>query len=266
MALAGWKVRARKRDLRLLAGALAASVFLHLAFALGFPQWVAREHMRIVPGAIRARLTAPDAPPAPVPRAEPARDGTAAREPPPQRSAVRAPPSARPEPSEAVVTAAAGVAPPAATPPAPPLAAPGAEPAPASAAEPAPPAVAPPAERCAAAIERERAAAAGFSAAEEANTLAQYRIALMEAARAFRRYPRLARENNWQGRVTVRVAIAPGGALAAVAVASSSGYPVLDQQALDMLRSAQARTPVPPALRGREFSVEIPVIFDLREE
>ncbi|MCX7961608.1 MAG: energy transducer TonB [Burkholderiales bacterium] len=260
-ALAGWRVRARKRDLRLLVGALAASVVLHVAFALGFPQWVAREHMRIVPGAIRARLAAPEAPPAQVPRAEPARDGTAAREPPPQRSAVRGPPSARTESSDASASAAAGLPPPAATP----AAAPGAEPAPASAAEPAPPAVAPPAER-AAAIERERAAAAGFSAAEEANTLAQYRIALMEAARAFRRYPRLARENNWQGRVTVRVAIAPGGALAAVAVASSSGYPVLDQQALDMLRSAQARTPVPPALRGREFSVEIPVIFDLREE
>jgi outer membrane biosynthesis protein TonB len=41
---------------------------------------------------------------------------------------------------------------------------------------------------------------------------------------------------------------------------------VLDQQALDMIRRAKSLTPVPSALRGREVTLDVPVIFSLREE
>jgi protein TonB len=272
-ALAGWRVRARETDLRVLAAALAASALLHLAFVLGFPQWVAREHMVILPGPLRARLAPPPAPaPPPTPGKEERREPFGGE---PRPAARRAPAPAAPEPvpaGPAPLAQPESRSPAPSTPPAkavPPQPAGAAPPAPLVEAKPqsaTPEASAPAAERAAAAPREAVAAAAPPPAAEEPGTVAQYRIALMEAARGLRSYPRLARENNWEGRVTVRIALAPGGVLAALAVASSSGYPVLDQQALDMIRRAQAKTPVPAALRAREFSVEIPVIFDLRDE
>jgi len=33
-----------------------------------------------------------------------------------------------------------------------------------------------------------------------------------------------------------------------------------------MLRKAHALTPIPPALRGRDFAVEIPVVYELKSE
>jgi len=282
-ALAGWRVRAREADTRVLAVALTASVLLHLAFLLGLPQWVAREHMVILPGPLRARIEPSAPPPLAAPRKEepraPVREPAAA--PPPESArAVRKPVSRAPAtPAQDETRAPATPARDDTRGPAPSVTAPlkPLPPEPAGAAPVASPAERPPqgatrgatkpsAERATPAPREAVAAAAPAPSAEEASTVAQYRIALMEAARAFRSYPRLARENNWQGRVTVRLEVAPGGVASALAVASSSGYPVLDQQAIEMIRRAQAKTPVPAALRAREFSVEIPVIFDLRDE
>jgi len=95
--------------------------------------------------------------------------------------------------------------------------------------------------------------------------LAQYRISLMSAARQFKRYPRAALDNNWQGRVEVRLAIAASGDIAALTVRASAGRAVLDEQALEMIERAKHVAPIPPALRGREFVVDVPVIFTLKE-
>ncbi len=55
----------------------------------------------------------------------------------------------------------------------------------------------------------------------------------------------------------------PTGAIE-TALKTASGYRVLDDQALDMVKRALARTPVPPSLRGQEFYVDIPVTFELQ--
>ncbi|MGH8674057.1 MAG: TonB family protein [Burkholderiales bacterium] len=99
----------------------------------------------------------------------------------------------------------------------------------------------------------------------DAGTLAQYRLALIGAARLYKRYPRVALDNNWQGKVEVRIAIGAGGAISMLSVRTSTGHHVLDQQALEMIEMAKAMAQIPPALRGREFAVDIPVIFSLRE-
>jgi protein TonB len=99
----------------------------------------------------------------------------------------------------------------------------------------------------------------------DAGTLAQYRLAVMSAARQFKRYPRVARDQSWQGRVEIRLAIAPGGEISALSVRSSTGYELLDQHALEMIERAKALVQIPPALRGKEFSMDIPVVFSLRE-
>ncbi len=101
-------------------------------------------------------------------------------------------------------------------------------------------------------------------AAADPGTLGQYRLQLIAAARRYKRYPPLARENNWEGNVLIGVAIAANGA-AAVSVKASSGYQILDQQALEMFRQATQAVPVPPALRGKEFAFEVRAVYGLED-
>jgi periplasmic protein TonB len=99
----------------------------------------------------------------------------------------------------------------------------------------------------------------------DAGTLAQYRLSLISAARRFKRYPRVAVDQNWQGNVEVRMVIAANGEISALLVRSSAGHHVLDQHALEMIERAKAMAPIPPALRGKEFTVDVPIVFSLRE-
>lgn len=100
--------------------------------------------------------------------------------------------------------------------------------------------------------------------APDAGTLDQFRLALIGAARRYKRYPAQAMDRGWQGRVEIRLVVGANGMIRSSVVKTSSGYEVLDSQALDMVRKAKPLTPIPAALRGREFSVDIPVIFDLQ--
>jgi len=106
-----------------------------------------------------------------------------------------------------------------------------------------------------------RAAAAG----DQALALVRYRLALIAQAKRYRRYPRLALDNNWRGEVDVRMVVGATGTLASLSVGRGSGHEVLDRQALDMIRKAKPLAPIPAALRGREFTLDIPVIFAMRE-
>jgi len=96
----------------------------------------------------------------------------------------------------------------------------------------------------------------------DAGLLDAYRLALIDAAKRYRRYPVQAMERGWQGRVEIRVIIGADGMIKRTLVKTSSNYQILDDQALDMVK--RARTQIPSALRGREFSVDIPVIFELQ--
>jgi len=99
--------------------------------------------------------------------------------------------------------------------------------------------------------------------ADDAAMRRQYLIALVDAAKLYMRYPPQARERGWEGRVEVRLMIGTNGSIKSAIVKTSSRYQILDDQALDMVKKGQQRLQVPPALRGREFSVDIPVTFEL---
>jgi periplasmic protein TonB len=92
----------------------------------------------------------------------------------------------------------------------------------------------------------------------------QYRVQLIDEARRHKRYPPLARENNWQGDVAVGVSIGTSGR-ASVSLKASSGYEVLDRQALEMFRQAARAVPVPPALRGKEFTLDVRALYGLAD-
>jgi TonB family protein len=92
----------------------------------------------------------------------------------------------------------------------------------------------------------------------------QYRVQLIDEARRHKRYPALARENNWQGDVKVAVAVAANGR-PTVTLRGSSGYDVLDRQALEMFSRAARAVPVPPSLRGKEFTLEVRAVYGLED-
>lgn len=100
--------------------------------------------------------------------------------------------------------------------------------------------------------------------ASESLSRDQYRVQLIDEARRHKRYPPLARENNWQGDVRIGVAVAASGR-ASVMLMSSSGYQVLDRQALEMFTQAARAVPVPPPLRGKEFSLEVRAVYGLED-
>jgi len=99
----------------------------------------------------------------------------------------------------------------------------------------------------------------------DAGLLDAYRLALINAAKRYRRYPVQAMERGWRGRVEIRMAIGADGMIKRTHVKTSSKYQILDEQALDMVKRSKPLIEIPSALRGREFSVDITVVFELQK-
>lgn len=100
----------------------------------------------------------------------------------------------------------------------------------------------------------------------DANGLRQYHMALGRMAARFKRYPAAAREAGWEGRVPLRLTISEVGTPVGLTVISSSGFPILDQAAVEMMRLAASHTSVPESLRGRTFSIDLAVDYSLKDE
>lgn len=227
--------------------AILASLALHALLLLGSPDLIDRAwRAASFPPPLIARLMEPEpAAPAPPPAVE------KKVEPP-----KPAPRLSKPEPKAAEP---APVAPaPVVEQAAPPVESPQPQPAPV----PAPPVVAAAPQSTAPSTQQTATLNAAPSA--DLQSRDQYRVRLIDEARRHKRYPPLARENNWQGNVLVGVAIATDGR-ASVTLKSSSGHEILDRQALDMFRQAARAVPVPPALRGKEFALEVRAVYGLEE-
>lgn len=98
----------------------------------------------------------------------------------------------------------------------------------------------------------------------DAAGLRLYRLALASEARQLRRYPEAARREGMAGTAEVRISVG-AGTLRKTELARSSGHAVLDSAALDMLRAAAVRALLPDSLRGQEFAVLLPVVFEVED-
>jgi protein TonB len=100
----------------------------------------------------------------------------------------------------------------------------------------------------------------------EAATAAQYRLQLIAYAQRNKPpYPRIARENNWTGEVTLEITLRADGQ-AELSLRRASGYEVLDRLALDTYQQALRAVPVPQALRGRQVKLDpLRLIYNLTE-
>lgn len=99
--------------------------------------------------------------------------------------------------------------------------------------------------------------------APSADGLRQYRLMLAREARRFKRYPAYARERGWEGDVIILLAGASVLDTPSVSLEKSSGHAVLDEQALDIMRSAVSLATLPESLRGKKFRITVPIQFRL---
>lgn len=76
-------------------------------------------------------------------------------------------------------------------------------------------------------------------------------------------YPRLAQRNGWQGLVKLGLRIEPNGQLSRIRVVSTSGFPVLDQAALETLHRISSLQNVDLWLKGSHFDTVLPVEYRL---
>lgn len=88
-----------------------------------------------------------------------------------------------------------------------------------------------------------------------------YRGTLARHARRLKRYPPLARERGWQGTVEIEVSAHHGAAGPLFRVQRSSGYALLDQQALELMAQAARLVVLPDSLRRTGFRFVVPVAY-----
>jgi protein TonB len=75
------------------------------------------------------------------------------------------------------------------------------------------------------------------------------------------RYPSDALARGLEGRVLVRAHIGLDGQVRGATLLESSGHGMLDQAALDKVLAARDLPSPPEMLRGREFTMGVPIIF-----
>lgn len=104
------------------------------------------------------------------------------------------------------------------------------------------------------------AAGAGSSATVDRGWLAEL---LARRLAEIKRYPSAARFNGWEGKVVLRAVIRADGHLSDVKVHKSSGYDVLDNAAMDAVRSA-CPLRMEQSLGVSEVVVYVPIVYSLR--
>lgn len=95
------------------------------------------------------------------------------------------------------------------------------------------------------------------------NTLQSYGETLLALVKRHKAYPPIAQSRGWQGTVRVELTLGPGGQVANLRIFQSSGHQVLDEKALEMVRKAVQASRMPRTLRESEFTLRIPINFNL---
>lgn len=243
--------------------AVAASIALHglaLVARFGLPEM--QPDMPPLPLNVVLRSALPDPAPAPVPAARPlpvetppARVAEPVSKPIPQRTAVMT----RPASAERAAPALARSEPPMAEQvvSAPPAPAPISIAAPSAPARPAPLAEAAPVVAL--------AAHPALDETPDPALLERYGRSLSSLFARQQQYPRLAALRGWEGEVQVRVTIARKGNIVATQIVRSSGFEVLDQNAIQLVASSGPLPRPPEALQNKELQIIVPVLFKLEK-
>ena len=78
-----------------------------------------------------------------------------------------------------------------------------------------------------------------------------------------KRYPRIAQMRGWEGEAMIELQLDGSGKVLTSKIKKSSGYEVLDKQALEMVERAMPFPPPPAVLSGQSFTLLVPISFRL---
>lgn len=78
-----------------------------------------------------------------------------------------------------------------------------------------------------------------------------------------KRYPRIAQMRGWEGTVRLLLEIDTNGKVVSVNVEEASDREVFNTEALEMVKRMVQPPPIPDTLRGRSFTVRVPISFRL---
>jgi periplasmic protein TonB len=93
------------------------------------------------------------------------------------------------------------------------------------------------------------------------NAVREYSQAVVAKFIEDQRYPSDALARGLEGRVLVTAVIGTDGQVRGVKLAESSGHAMLDKAALDKVLATRDLPAPPVLLRGREFTLGVPIIF-----
>ena len=80
-----------------------------------------------------------------------------------------------------------------------------------------------------------------------------------------KRYLRLARSKGIKGTAKVEFCISGDGTLVSVSLINSSGYAVLDKEAVQMIERAAPFPPIPEELNTSRMTLSLPIVFELKK-
>ncbi len=92
----------------------------------------------------------------------------------------------------------------------------------------------------------------------------RYKDAIRQKIESHRRYPPSARKHKLEGNATGEFIVSSNGNAHSVKLLQSSGYAVLDEEALAMVNRASPFPPIPAKFKLSEFKMEVTIVFDLR--
>jgi len=105
----------------------------------------------------------------------------------------------------------------------------------------------------------------GPSEEDISNARDVYKNALWSSIAKHKKYPRIAQMRGWQGEVMLELSIDGNGKLLNKQITKSSGYNVLDEEALNIVEKAVPFDPPPEVLKGTRFTIKLGIPFKLIE-
>lgn len=93
----------------------------------------------------------------------------------------------------------------------------------------------------------------------------ELKLSLARFARHHKHYPVSALEAGWEGIVEVSMVYFPSSKQPVIQVQKSSGYEVLDNEAIHLVQAAFRQSAIPSSLRVQAFEVLLPIEFRLSQ-
>ena len=91
----------------------------------------------------------------------------------------------------------------------------------------------------------------------------RYQDMIKQRIEAHRRFPRWARERGFEGTVHLSFIVLVDGQAQDINVVHSSGFNILDDEAVSTVRRASPFSPIPPALNLSRLAIEVAIVFML---